>query len=179
MYTFCDNTSPAVYTFARGAPAVYTFRDGTTPAVRTCRQKMYTVGTALFQKVYTAPCTGTVYTFCNGILPAVYTFRQKPYTVGTAPSQEMYTVPYTAVVHTFARGTPAVYTFCDGILPAVVELKYLRGPRYSEKGEQQVADSPDHFNLKEGYMLSFNFNKHKERGMKRVAVCDKILWGKP
>ena len=58
----------------------------------------------------------------------------------------------------------------------VVELKVWRGPRYNEAGEQQVADYLEHFGLSVGYMLSFNFNRGKEPGLRRVAVGDKVLW---
>ena len=58
----------------------------------------------------------------------------------------------------------------------VVELKIWRGPRYNEAGERQVAAYLDHFGLEVGYMLSFNFNRSKEPGMRRVAVGEKILW---
>ena len=34
----------------------------------------------------------------------------------------------------------------------------------------------DHFGLDVGYMLSFNFNRRKEPGMRRVAVGDKVVW---
>ena len=34
----------------------------------------------------------------------------------------------------------------------------------------------DHFGRSVGYMLSFNFNKRKEPGLRRVAVGDKVLW---
>ena len=33
----------------------------------------------------------------------------------------------------------------------------------------------DYFNLQKGYMLSFNFNKKKEIGVKEVAVGNKLL----
>jgi len=58
----------------------------------------------------------------------------------------------------------------------VVELKVWRGPRYNEAGERQVAAYLDHFGLDVGYMLSFNFNKRKKPGLKRVSVGDKVLW---
>ena len=58
----------------------------------------------------------------------------------------------------------------------VVELKIWRGPRSNEAGEKQVADYLDHFGLSVGYMLSFNFNKQKEPGMRRVTVGDKMLF---
>ena len=33
----------------------------------------------------------------------------------------------------------------------------------------------DYWNLDTGYMLSFNFNKKKEQGVKRVQIGDKVL----
>ena len=58
----------------------------------------------------------------------------------------------------------------------VVELKVWRGPRYNEEGERQVVGYLEHFGLSVGYLLSFNYNKHKEPGLRRVAVGDKVLW---
>ena len=36
--------------------------------------------------------------------------------------------------------------------------------------------SLDYWHLDTGYMLSFNFNKNKEQGVKRVEIEDKILF---
>lgn len=58
----------------------------------------------------------------------------------------------------------------------VVELKIWRGPRYNEEGERQLCGYLERFGISVGYMLSFNFNKRKELGLKRVAVGDKVLW---
>jgi hypothetical protein len=44
----------------------------------------------------------------------------------------------------------------------IVELKIWRGERYNERGEQQILEYMNHFDLTTGYMLSFNFNQHKE-----------------
>ncbi len=33
----------------------------------------------------------------------------------------------------------------------------------------------DHYHLNKGYMLSFNFNKKKEVGVKEIILGDKIL----
>lgn len=57
-----------------------------------------------------------------------------------------------------------------------MELKVWRGSRYNEDGERQVVAYLDHFGLSVSYMLSFNFNRRKEPGSKRVAVGDKVLW---
>ena len=58
----------------------------------------------------------------------------------------------------------------------IVELKIWRGPRYNAEGEEQLKEYLEHFNLEVGYMLSFNFNKHKEPGMKQVKVGSKIIF---
>lgn len=58
----------------------------------------------------------------------------------------------------------------------IIELKIWRGPRYNREGEKQVSEYLDYFNLTTGYMLSFNFNKKKETGLKKVEVGDKVLF---
>lgn len=58
----------------------------------------------------------------------------------------------------------------------VVELKIWRGPRYNADGERQIGEYLDYFDLNTGYMLSFNFNKHKEVGVRRVEVGEKVLY---
>lgn len=58
----------------------------------------------------------------------------------------------------------------------IVELKIWRGPRYNADGEKQIMEYLDHFGLSTGYMLSFNFNKNKEPGVKRVNIKDKVLF---
>ena len=61
----------------------------------------------------------------------------------------------------------------------VIELKIWHGDRYNQKGEKQISEYLDYFNLNVGYMLSFNFNKNKDesrRSVERVNVGDKILY---
>ena len=58
----------------------------------------------------------------------------------------------------------------------VVELKIWRGPRYNADGEKQVMEYLDYFGLTTGYLLSFSFNKNKERGVKRVNIGNKVLF---
>ncbi len=58
----------------------------------------------------------------------------------------------------------------------IIELKIWRGERYNTEGEKQIIEYLDYWNLDTGYMLSFNFNKEKEQGVKRVEVGDKILY---
>ncbi len=57
----------------------------------------------------------------------------------------------------------------------VIELKIWRGNAYHERGEEQLSEYLEYYRLDKGYMLSFNFNKKKETGVKELAVKDKIL----
>lgn len=57
----------------------------------------------------------------------------------------------------------------------VVEIKIWRGNAYSMRGEKQLMEYLDHYHLKKGYMLSFNFNKNKSVGIKKIVLLDKIL----
>lgn len=57
----------------------------------------------------------------------------------------------------------------------VVELKIWHGDKYHERGEEQLNEYLNHYHLKKGYMLSFNFNKKKEIGVKHICIKDKIL----
>ena len=54
-------------------------------------------------------------------------------------------------------------------------MKIWHGNSYNERGEKQLSDYMDCFNLKKGYMLSFNFNEKKEIGVKEVVLGDKLL----
>lgn len=57
----------------------------------------------------------------------------------------------------------------------ILELKIWRGNAYNERGEEQLSGYLDYFHMKKGYMLSFNFNKKKTRGVREVFFDDKIL----
>lgn len=58
----------------------------------------------------------------------------------------------------------------------IIELKIWKGERYNTEGEEQICDYLDSFGLDTGYMLSFNFNKKKESGIKRLNIGDKVLF---
>lgn len=58
----------------------------------------------------------------------------------------------------------------------IVELKIWRGDRYNKDGEKQILSYLEHWDLHTGYMLSFNFNKKKEPGIRRVALGDRVLF---
>lgn len=57
----------------------------------------------------------------------------------------------------------------------VIELKIWNGPKYHAAGEAQIAEYLDYYGLKKGYMVTFNFNKYKETGVKEVRYGDYIL----
>lgn len=57
----------------------------------------------------------------------------------------------------------------------VVELKIWSGPKYHADGEKQIAEYLDFYHLKKGYMLTFNFNKKKQIGIREVVIGDRIL----
>lgn len=57
----------------------------------------------------------------------------------------------------------------------VVEMKIWHGNEYNERGEKQLVDYLEYFRQKKGYMLSFNFNKKKEIGVKSIMLGDKAL----
>jgi hypothetical protein len=57
----------------------------------------------------------------------------------------------------------------------IVELKIWGGAKYNEDGERQIAEYLDFYHLKKGYMLTFNFNKQKEIGVKEIQYGDRIL----
>ena len=57
----------------------------------------------------------------------------------------------------------------------LVELKIWRGNEYNERGEEQLTDYLDYFRREKGYMLSFNFNKKKETGVKVLRIKGKTI----
>lgn len=57
----------------------------------------------------------------------------------------------------------------------VIELKIWNGPKYHAAGEAQTAEYLDYYGLKKGYMVTFNFNKYKETGVKEVQYGDYTL----
>ena len=58
----------------------------------------------------------------------------------------------------------------------IIELKIWRGQKYNSDGEQQLVRYLEHFDLNVGYMLTFNFNKNKEQGVKLVKIGDKTIY---
>ena len=57
----------------------------------------------------------------------------------------------------------------------IVELKIWHGNEYNERGEKQLTNYLDYYHKDKGYMLSFNFNKKKEVGVKEIQVGGKTI----
>jgi hypothetical protein len=57
----------------------------------------------------------------------------------------------------------------------VIELKLWHGEEYNRRGEKQLAGYLEEYHLKKGYLLSFNFNKNKQIGMKKICCGDKMI----
>ncbi len=57
----------------------------------------------------------------------------------------------------------------------IIEMKIWRGDAYNTRGENQLLDYLDYYHLKKGYMLSFNFNKNKEIGVKEIKLGQKTV----
>ena len=57
----------------------------------------------------------------------------------------------------------------------IVEMKIWRGSEYRERGERQLADYLDAYHQEKGYLLSFNFNKKKEQGIRKIRIGKKTI----
>lgn len=57
----------------------------------------------------------------------------------------------------------------------VIEIKLWRGAEYNERGQKQLTDYLDYYHLKKGYLLSFNFNKKKETGIREFKFKDRTI----
>ena len=57
----------------------------------------------------------------------------------------------------------------------IIEMKIWHGEEYNKRGEQQLIDYLDYFHQNKGYMLSLNFNRQKEIGMKILTFGDKTI----
>ncbi|MEZ3487414.1 MAG: ATP-binding protein [Lachnospiraceae bacterium] len=57
----------------------------------------------------------------------------------------------------------------------IVEMKIYHGNEYNLRGENQLMGYLKDYHLQKGYMLSFNFNKKKQVGVREVALGDKVI----
>ncbi len=53
---------------------------------------------------------------------------------------------------------------------------YIEAQTRDQKRTDIIIDYLDYFGLSTGYMLSFNFNKNKETGLKQAHIGDKLLY---
>lgn len=57
----------------------------------------------------------------------------------------------------------------------IIEMKIWHGNEYNSRGEKQLVQYLDDYHKNKGYMLSFNFNKHKKTGVREIVIGDKRL----
>lgn len=57
----------------------------------------------------------------------------------------------------------------------VIEMKIWRGPQYHESGEKQLLGYMEDYHQNTGYMITFNFNKKKEVGVREMRIEGKVL----
>ena len=57
----------------------------------------------------------------------------------------------------------------------IIELKIWRGNEYNERGEKQLIDYLDYYHKDRGYMLSFNFNKKKNIGVREIKIGGRTI----
>jgi len=57
----------------------------------------------------------------------------------------------------------------------IVELKIWHGNEYNERGEKQLISYLESYHRDQGYLLSFNFNKKKEVGVKEIKIGGKTI----
>ncbi|MGL5085044.1 MAG: AAA family ATPase, partial [Clostridium sp.] len=58
----------------------------------------------------------------------------------------------------------------------IIEMKIWRGPKYHEKGINQLCDYLDIHDLNEGYLVIFNFNKNKEFKEEQIECKGKNIF---
>ena len=54
-------------------------------------------------------------------------------------------------------------------------MKIWYGEEYNKRGEAQLIGYLENYHLKKGYLLSFNFNKKKHIGVKKLHFGDKTI----
>lgn len=57
----------------------------------------------------------------------------------------------------------------------IIELKIWYGSEYNERGEEQLIGYLEFYRQEKGNMLSFNFNKNKEVGVKEIRIHNKTI----
>ena len=57
----------------------------------------------------------------------------------------------------------------------VIECKIWHGDAYNQRGEQQLREYLDAYHVEKGYLLSFDFNKNKKTGIRKLKFRGKQL----
>ncbi|MDE6221805.1 MAG: ATP-binding protein [Lachnospiraceae bacterium] len=57
----------------------------------------------------------------------------------------------------------------------VIELKIWHGSEYNQRGEKQLFEYLDYYGADTGYLLSFNFNKNKQTGIREISRYGKHI----
>lgn len=57
----------------------------------------------------------------------------------------------------------------------IIEMKIWHGKEYNNRGEKQLMKYLDDYHVKKGYMISFNFNRKKETGVKEIIIDGKTI----
>jgi hypothetical protein len=57
----------------------------------------------------------------------------------------------------------------------IVEMKIWHGDEYNKRGQEQLIGYLEDYHLKKGYLLSFNFNKNKQTGVKELHFKDHTI----
>ena len=52
----------------------------------------------------------------------------------------------------------------------IIEMKIWHGEEYHRRGEEQLAGYLEDYHQKQGYLISFNFNKNKKPGIREVRI---------
>ena len=57
----------------------------------------------------------------------------------------------------------------------IIKLKIWHGDEYNKRGEQQLVGYLEDYHVDKGYMLSFNFNRKKQSGIRKIIVNEKTI----
>lgn len=57
----------------------------------------------------------------------------------------------------------------------IIEIKLWYGIARHVQGEAQLKEYLEHYHMKKGYLLTFNFNKMKETGVREVKSGEMVL----